>query len=114
VRHIVTSHQAAREAEHSALPPPRDTRRRASKLDPFRSLIAERLKKYPDITAQRVFEILRDEKGYKGGDTIVKALVRNLRPKLPPKPSLQTPPRVPGDMGECDWSPWWTSPMRRP
>ncbi len=106
VRRIVKSHQEARETAHSALPRVRGSRRRASKLDPFRSLITELLEKYPDITAQRVFEHLRDEHGYAGGDTIVKVLVSNLRPKLPPKPSLQTPPRVPGDMGECDWSPY--------
>lgn len=106
VRHIVTSHQAAREAAHSALPWARSSRRRISKLEPFRRQIAELLERYPDITAQRVFEILRNEKGYQGGDTIVKDLLRKLRPVPPPKPSLQTPPRVPGDMGECDWSPY--------
>ncbi len=57
VRHIVTSHQAAREAAHSALPWARSSRRRVSKLEPFRRQIAELLERYPDITAQRVFEI---------------------------------------------------------
>jgi len=105
VRRIVTDHEGARTAVHSALPRP-PTRLRPSKLDPFRAQVEELLKTYPDITAQRVFEILRGEKGYQGGDTIVKVLVRKLRPKPAPKPSLQTPPRVPGDMAECDWSPF--------
>jgi transposase len=105
VRHIVTEHREERERPHSALPAPRAIVR-ASKLDPLRLHVEQLLVRYPDITAQRVFEILRGEKGYQGGDTIVKLLVRKLRPKPPPTPSLQTPPRVPADMGECDWSPY--------
>jgi len=103
VRRVVTEHGRVREAPHTALPA-RRTVARPSKLDPFRGQVEQLLKTYPDITAQRVFEILRGEKGYQGGDTIVKLLVRKLRPKPPPKPSLTTPPRVPGDMAECDWS----------
>ncbi len=105
VRRIVAEHHRGREQPHSALPAPRRIAR-PSKLDPFRGEIDRLLLVYPDITAQRVFEILRGEKGYQGGDTIVKDLVRRLRPKPSPTPSLQTPPRVPGDMGECDWSPF--------
>ena len=105
VRQIVTEHERTREQPHTALPAQR-SRARVSKLDPLRPRVAELLKTYEDITAQRVFEILRDEKGYTGGDTIVKGLVRKLRPKKPPKPSLETPPREPGDMAECDWSPY--------
>ena len=105
VRQIVTEHERTREQPHTALPA-QCSRARVSKLDPLRPRVAELLKTYEDITAQRVFEILRDEKGYTGGDTIVKGLVRKLRPKKPPKPSLETPPREPGDMAECDWSPY--------
>lgn len=105
VRRVVTEHREGREQPHSALPAPSGIAR-ASKLDAFRPEVDRLLATYPDITAQRVFEILRGEKGYEGGDTIVKDLVRRLRPKPPPTPSLQTPPRVPGDMGECDWSPY--------
>jgi transposase len=105
VRRILTEHQELREQVHSALPRARGLRR-PSKLDAFRGEIDALLLKYPDITAQRVFEILRDEKGFGGGYTGVKVLVRRLRPVMHPKPSLETPPRVPGDMGECDWSPY--------
>ena len=105
VRRIVTEHEQAREQPHTALPTRRSAAR-PSKLDRFRKHIDGLLETYPDITAQRVYEILRGEKGYDGGYTIVKVLVRKLRPKPPPTPSLQTPPRVPGQMGECDWSPF--------
>ena len=105
VRRILTEHEQAREQPHTALPARRSTNR-PSKLDPFRKDIDGLLETYPDITAQRVYEILSGEKGYDGGYTMVKVLVRKLRPKPPPTPSLQTPPRIPGQMGECDWSPF--------
>lgn len=104
VREILADHGEARTAEHSALVQP-PNRSRPSKLDPFRPKVMELFEQYADITAQRVFEILRD-KGYSGGETIVKDLVRRLRPKPAPKPSLETAPREPGDMAECDWSPY--------
>lgn len=103
VKDILEEHAAKRESVHSALPTPRARQARPSKLDPFRADIAGLFKIYPDITAQRVFEILR-EKGFDGGYAAVKLLVRRLRPKPAPKPSLETPPREPGDMAECDWT----------
>lgn len=102
VRAVLEAHAKARSEPHTALPAP--PARRPSQLDPFRSKVDELLRKYPDITAQRVFEILRED-GFGGGYTSVKDLVRNVRPR-PVKPSLETPPRVPGDMAECDWSPY--------
>jgi transposase len=102
VRKILDEHGSTRVKPHSALPARRGIAR-TSKLDPYRSLVDGLFKTYPDITAQRVFEILR-EKGFSGGDSIVKDLVRKLRPRPAPKASLQTPPRVAGDMAECDWA----------
>jgi len=104
VRQIMSTHGEARTSEHSALVG-RRTRPRPSKLDPFRAKVDELLRQYADITAQRVFEILREE-GFDGGYSGVKELVRRVRPKPAPKPSLQTPAREPGDMAECDWSPY--------
>jgi transposase len=105
VRKILQVHGVVREQPHSALTVSKKITR-ASKLDPFRQRIDVMLAQYPDITSQRVFEKLRDEEGYSGGDTIVKDLVRRIRKKPPNKPSLETPPREPGDMAECDWSPY--------
>jgi transposase len=104
VRQIVRAHAAARQDPHCALPT-RHPYRRSSKLDAFRPQIDELFRLYPDITAQRVFESLR-EKEFDGGYTVVKDLVRRLRPTPAPRPSLQTAPREPGDMAECDWSPY--------
>jgi transposase len=102
VRQILATHGATRATLHLALPRARASTR-PSKLDVFRPQVDEWLRQYVDITAQRVFELLR-EQGFAGGYTGVKDLVRRIRPKPPPKPSLETPPRVPGDMAECDWS----------
>ena len=55
---------------------------RPSKLDAYADTIAALLKKYPDITAQRVFEELR-AKDYSGGYTIVREYVLGARPKAP-------------------------------
>ncbi len=104
VRRIVHEHRRARQSPHCALPK-RRSQRRPSKLDPFREQVDELFRLYPDITAQRVFEILR-EKGFDGGYTVVKDLVRRIRPKKAVTPSLETAPREPGDIAECDWSPY--------
>jgi len=78
---------------------------RPSKLDPYRETVAKLLERFPDITAQRVLEELRGE-GFTGGYTAVKKLVGRLRPKPKPKISLPTPVYGPGEMSECDWSPY--------
>lgn len=104
VRQILDEHGEARTREHSAFVPQR-TCVRPSKLDAFRPKIDELLRQYTTITAQRVFEILR-EQGFDGGYTGVKVLVRRMRPKPTATPSLETALREPGDMAECDWSPY--------
>jgi transposase len=67
--------------------------------------VAELLRQYPDITAQRIFETLREE-GFTGGYTAVKKYVRRLRPPPRPEPSRATPEYGPGEMSESDWSPY--------
>jgi len=104
VSHIVRQHREARESPHSALPRRRSSTQ-PSKLDPYRERIDEMFRLYPHITAQRVFEKLREE-GFDGGYTVVKDLLRRIRPNKAPQPSLETPRRVPADMAECDWSPY--------
>lgn len=104
VRQIVDEHGHSRQSQHSAFPKKR-YRLRPSKLDPFRLQIDELFRTYPDITAQRVYEHLC-EKGFDGGYSVVKDLVRRIRPKKPPTPSLETDPQVPAEKAECDWSPY--------
>jgi transposase len=71
--------------------------------DAFQGRICELFGRYPDITAQRVFEILKGE-GFDGGYTAVKRYVRTARPGNKPAPSLTAPSYGPGEMAESDWS----------
>ena len=105
VRALLVAHAEQRQVEHSALEKPPSRAPRASKLDRFHKRVAQLLRKYPNITAQRVFEILHDE-GFAGGYTVVKRYVRRVRPKPKPAPSLAPPDHGPGGMAECDWSPY--------
>lgn len=105
VKAILKLHAAERRAEHSALPAPTPKAPRPKKTDSFRNRIAELFVRYPDITAQRVFEILRAD-GFDGGYTAVKKHVRTLRAPRKPAPSLTAPSYGPGEMAESDWSPY--------
>jgi transposase len=70
---------------HPEPPGYRLTQRRPSKLEPFLPVIEEILKSDRQVhrkqrhTAKRIFERLRDEHGYDGGETIVKDAVRGLK-----------------------------------
>lgn len=105
VKELLEEHEVQRAIEHSALPRKPKRLPKASKIDPFDDRIRALLKQYPDITAQRVFETIRDE-GYEGKYTVVKKRLRVLRPPPRPQPSLATPEYGPGVMSENDWSPY--------
>lgn len=105
VKSLLIGHVTARETGHAALVPQRARAPRAQKLDAFRPKIAELMARFADITAQRVFEILRAE-GFDGSYTAVKNHMRVVRPPNKPAPSLVTPTYGPGEMGESDWSPY--------
>lgn len=107
VRALLAAHALGRDAEHVALSPRPSRAPRSSKLDAWRPRVAALLAKYlePPITAQRVFETLRDE-GFDGGYTAVKRCVLAMRPPPKPTPSLTTPEYGPGEMAENDWSPY--------
>jgi transposase len=83
--------------------PPRPTT--ASKLDPFRLAIEERVAK--DLTTERILRELR-ELGYTGGRSILGRLVRQLRAATRPAKQrawrrFETPP---GEEIQVDWSPY--------
>src|SRR5271157_381589 len=105
VKRIVRAHKRRRTQGHAALQSPPERAPRSTKLDCFLPRVEALLKQYADITSQRVHEILREE-GFDGGYTAVKKVVRRLRPKPKPQPSLATPVYASGQMAECDWSPY--------
>lgn len=102
VTRLLAGHDERRSEGAPVLPPPPTPR--PSKLDEHAATIDALLKEYPDITAQRVLEELR-AKGYVGGYTVVRERVLRMRPKAPVI-SLPTPEYGPGQMAECDWSPY--------
>jgi transposase len=105
IKKILRAHARTRDTGHSALPTAPVRAPRACKIDAHRGRVGELLTRYPDITAQRVWEILRDE-GFDGGYTGVKKYLRRARPAPKPTPSLETPAFGPGEMAENDWSPY--------
>lgn len=78
VRKVPEAHALTRASEHSALPAaPSPAPRPPGKADSYTEKIMGLLAKYPDITAQRIFEELR-EAGYDGGYTAPFAGVKTL------------------------------------
>jgi transposase len=105
VRAVLEAHKAGRDVKRIALAPRPSRAPRPTKLDPHKARIGELTGRYPDITAQRVYEILRDE-GAEASYSGVKRYVRMMRPPPKPTPSLATPVYEPGEMSESDWSPY--------
>jgi transposase len=67
--------------------------RTATKLDPYRPLILERLHAFPELSSVRLLEEIQAA-GYRGGYTQLKEYVRGIRPKPTPEPIIrfETPP----------------------
>ena len=80
----------------------------ASKLDPFKGIIEERLREFPKLSAQRLFDEIRAA-GYAGGYGRVRDYARAVRPQEPLDPVVrfETPA---GRQGQVDFGrfvlPW--------
>ena len=87
------------------IPPSLDQPRSASsKLDPFMPRIEE-LSAKKDVTARKIFQILRAE-GYTGGRTIVVDKVRELRGSRASRKAFIRFETPPGLEAQMDWSPY--------
>jgi transposase len=96
VANVIAEHEQARTGE-----PPKQRKPRTSVLDPFEDKIVQLLERYPEITAVRMVEELRGL-GFKGGYTIVKDHLRDLR-QHPQKLVLRFE-TGPGVQGQMDYS----------
>jgi len=77
-------------------------RQRESKLDPFKTTIAEWLEKDPSVTAAVIEQKLRSL-GYHGGHTILREYVHTTRPQLKPSRAFLRMEPPPGERFEVDW-----------
>jgi len=105
VKKMLADHNKARSGAPEEMTKPPTRVPRTAKTDAYQAEVKDLLTRYPDITAQRVLETLR-EQGFDGGYTAVKKCLRRLRPPPRPQPSLATPEYGPGEMSESDWSPY--------
>ena len=77
-------------------------RNRFSKLDPFKSNIAEWLEKDPQVTAAVIEQRLRPL-GYTGGPSILQDHVRKVRPQLASRRAFVRMEPLAGERFEVDW-----------
>ena len=81
-------------------PPRYERRRSASKLDPYRDYLRDRLTDFPELTAKALYGEIR-ALGYDGGISILKDHTRPDRvPRRGPVVRFETPP---GEQAQCDF-----------
>ena len=77
----------------------RQAAKRTSQLDPFRAEIVRLLHEHP-YSAQQIFQRLQQQ-GYPGGHTVLKDLLRQLRPRR--APAFLSLNFLPGQCTQLDW-----------
>ena len=79
-------------------------RPRPSLLDPHRTYVQTLLERHPDLPAGQIWRLLKSERGFTGGATIVKQCVADLRPRTPR--AYFTLAFAPGECAQADWGMW--------
>lgn len=81
---------------------PKVTAPRPSIADPFVPFIVEQLKKYPNLRASRLFEMVK-ARGYAGGSDHFRRVVGRHRPRKPAE-AFQRLRTLPGEQAQVDWA----------
>lgn len=102
-RRLAIHRRTVRQALKSERPPKAVSRRRGSIVDPHRGWLLAKLEQFPELTAARLFHLLK-ERGYEGGVSLVREVVAELRPRL--KPVYQNLYFAPGECAQVDWGAW--------
>jgi transposase len=98
VRRVLEEIEARRAGGPGGSPP----WRRPSRLDPYLPVIRELLDRYPDLTAVRLFQELR-QRGFTGGYTVVRQRLAELRPRSAPLPVVRFE-TGPGAQAQMDYA----------
>ena len=75
---------------------------RPSMIDPYVPFIVATLEKYPQLTASRVYHMLR-ERGYPGSESHFRSLIAPYRPRPAAEAFLRLR-TLPGEQGQVDWA----------
>ena len=95
--------RTVRKAVRSDRPPRQTAAARGSLIDPYRGWLLAKLEQYPELTAARLLQMLREQK-YSGGYSVVKRCVAELRPRV--RPAHFTLEFAPGECAQADWGCW--------
>jgi transposase len=101
-RNTVSRALAQIEARRAGGPDGSPSRRRPSRLDPYLAVIKELLGRYPDLTAVRLLQELR-QRGFAGGYTVVRQRLNELRPHSVPLPVVRFD-TAPGLQAQMDYA----------
>ena len=74
---------------------------RSSLLDPFLPFVQETLEQFPQLTASRLYAMVR-ERGYRGGPDHFRHLIAHHRPRPIPEAYLRLR-TLPGEQSQVDW-----------
>ena len=105
-RHLGVHRRAVRTALAASSGPQRrgPGRPRPSLLDPHGVYIRTLLERHPDLSARQVWRLLKSERDFTGGMTIVKQRVADLRPRVPR--AYFSLCFAPGESAQADWGVW--------